>query len=78
MRACLPSNVSNEPDSTFMKLIENSEWLHQIQSLLQLSGVIVDLIEERQASVEIALEDGWDITCQTSALAQLCLDPFYR
>lgn len=78
MRACLPSSISNEPDNTFLKLIENSEWLQQIQSLLQLSGVIVDLIEINEASVQISLEDGWDISCQISALAQLCLDPYYR
>lgn len=78
MRACLPSNISNEPDNTFPKLIESSEWLQQIQSLLHLSGVIVDLMEINEASVQIALEDGWDISCQISALAQLCLDPYYR
>ena len=26
----------------------------------------------------LCLEDGWDLTCQVSSLAQLCLDPFYR
>jgi myotubularin-related protein 5/13 len=78
MRACLPSNISNEPDNTFFKLIENSEWLQQIRNLLQLSGTIVDLIEIHEANVQIALEDGWDFSCQVSALAQLCLDPYYR
>ncbi len=24
------------------------------------------------------MEDGWDVTCQISSLAQLCLDPYYR
>lgn len=26
----------------------------------------------------LCLEDGWDLTCQVSSLAQLCLDPHYR
>lgn len=78
MRACLPSVATNEPDQTFAKLIEQSEWLHQIRGLLQLSGAIVDLIDMQESSVCLALEDGWDVTAQLSSLAQLCLDPYYR
>lgn len=78
MRTCLPSTVSNEPDQTFAKLLEQSEWLQQIRGLLQLSGAVVDLIDLQGSSVTLALEDGWDVTAQVSALAQLCLDPFYR
>lgn len=78
MRACLPSSINNEPDHTFAKLIEQSEWLQQIRSLLQLSGTVVDLIDLHEASVNLAFEDGWDITCQVSSIAQLCLDPYYR
>lgn len=78
MRACLPSGINNEPDHTFTKLIEQSEWLQQIRSLLQLSGTVVDLLDLHEASVNLAFEDGWDITSQVSSLAQLCLDPYYR
>ncbi|XP_005191507.1 myotubularin-related protein 13 isoform X1 [Musca domestica] len=78
MRACLPSNITNETDQTFAKNIEQSDWLQQISSLLQLSGAVVDLIDLQEASVMLSLEDGWDITAQISALAQLCLDPYYR
>lgn len=78
MRACLPSTTTNEPDQTFARQIEQSEWLEQIRSLLQLSGVVVDLMDLQGSSVTLALEDGWDITAQISALAQLCMDPHYR
>lgn len=78
MRACLPSTENNEPDQTFAKLLEQSEWLQQIRSLLQLSGAVVDLMDLQGSSVALALEDGWDITAQISSLAQLCLDPYYR
>lgn len=78
MRACLPSTVSSEPDQTFARLLEQSEWLLQIRGLLQLSGAVVDLIDLQGSSVTLALEEGWDITAQVSALAQLCLDPYYR
>lgn len=82
MRTCLPSiatsATSNEPDQTFAKLLEQSDWLQQIRGLLQLSGAVVDLIDLQGSSVTLALEDGWDITAQVSALAQICLDPYYR
>ncbi|XP_037942643.1 myotubularin-related protein 13-like, partial [Teleopsis dalmanni] len=78
MRACLPSSIINESDQTFAKNVEQSDWLQQISSLLQLSGAVVDLIDLQESSVMLSLEDGWDITAQVSSVAQLCLDPFYR
>lgn len=78
MRVCLPSGPATEPDQSFAKLLEQSEWLQQIRGLLQLSGAVVDLIDLQGSSVTLAWEDGWDVTAQVSSLAQLCLDPFYR
>lgn len=78
MRTCLPSTVSTEPDQTFAILLEDSDWLQQIRGLLQLAGAIVDLMDCQGSTVTLALEDGWDVTAQISALAQLCLDPYYR
>ena len=46
--------------------MENSEWLSQLETLLQCSGAIVDLIDLLGASVMVLLEDGWDITAQVS------------
>ncbi|XP_017780101.1 PREDICTED: myotubularin-related protein 13 isoform X2 [Nicrophorus vespilloides] len=77
MRACIPSSQL-EPDQSFHKLIENSEWLQQLQNIMQLSGAVVDLLDLQGSSVAICLEDGWDITAQISSIAQLCLDPHYR
>lgn len=78
MRACMPSSQNVEPENSFHKLIENSEWLQQIQNIMQLSGAVVDLLDLQGSSVSICLEDGWDITAQISSIAQVCLDPFYR
>ncbi|XP_048526749.1 myotubularin-related protein 13 isoform X3 [Dendroctonus ponderosae] len=80
MRACIPSsqNQNVEPEHTFHKLIENSEWLQQIQNIMQLAGAVVDLLDLQGSSVAICLEEGWDITPQVSSVAQLCLDPHYR
>lgn len=78
MRACIPSSTTIEPEQSFYKLAENSEWLQQLQSIMQLSGAVVDLLDLQGSSVAICLEDGWDVTSQVSSVAQLCLDPHYR
>ncbi|XP_018572476.1 myotubularin-related protein 13 isoform X1 [Anoplophora glabripennis] len=78
MRACIPSSQNPEPEHSFHRLVEHSEWLQQIQNIMQLSGAVVDLLDLQGSSVAICLEDGWDITAQVSSVAQLCLDPHYR
>ncbi|XP_050441146.1 myotubularin-related protein 13 [Adelges cooleyi] len=78
MRACMPSSASNEPEHSFYKMIESSDWLQQLRNIMQLSGAIVDLIDVQGSSVMLCLEEGWDITCQLSSIAQLCMDPYYR
>ncbi|XP_069696125.1 myotubularin-related protein 13 isoform X2 [Periplaneta americana] len=78
MRACIPSSPNPEPEQSFHKLIESSEWLQQLQNIMQLAGAVVDLLDVQGSSVMICLEEGWDITAQVSSVAQLCLDPHYR
>ncbi len=36
----------------------------QVKALLQLSSVVVDLVEIQNSSVALCLEDGWDFTAQ--------------
>jgi myotubularin-related protein 5/13 len=71
MRACIPSSVSSEPEQSFAKLVENSEWLLQLQSVMQLAGAVVDLLDLQGSSVVIALEDGMDITAQVTQTLSL-------
>ncbi|XP_034117155.1 myotubularin-related protein 13 [Drosophila nasuta] len=79
MRACMPSHNANDADGqSFAKMVEQSDWLQQVSTLLQLSGAVVDLIDLQESSVMLSLEDGSDVTAQLSAIAQLCLDPYYR
>ncbi|XP_076069162.1 SET domain binding factor isoform X2 [Oratosquilla oratoria] len=78
MRACIPSSQSSEQEQSFLRAVENSEWLNQLESILQVAGAIVDLIDLLGASVVVALEEGWDFTAQVTSIAQLCLDPYYR
>ena len=45
MRACVPSAASSQPDQSFLKMVEGSEWFNLLQSLIQLSGAVVDLLD---------------------------------
>ena len=46
MRACVPSAAtSNQPDQSFLKMVEASEWMILMQSVMQLSGAVVDLLD---------------------------------
>ncbi|VDP81600.1 unnamed protein product [Echinostoma caproni] len=58
--------------------INESGWLIQLQSLLQLAGAVVYLLDTQGSSVALCLEDGTDAVTQTVALAQIMLDPHYR
>ncbi|ESO95293.1 hypothetical protein LOTGIDRAFT_232003 [Lottia gigantea] len=77
MRACVPSTAFVQGEG-FYKAVEESEWLLQIQSILQLAGATVDLLDVQGSSVMICLEDGWDVTTQVIAIAEILLDPYYR
>ena len=78
MRACAPSSPTQGVEQTFHKQVEASEWLELLQAVMQLAGAVTDLMDLQGSSVMLCLEDGWDLTCQVSSLAQLCLDPHYR
>ncbi|XP_012944799.1 myotubularin-related protein 13 isoform X2 [Aplysia californica] len=78
MRACVPSSPPSHPEHSFHKAVEDSEWLLQLQSVLQLAGAIVDLLDLQGSSVMVCLEDGWDITTQVMSVAQVMMDPYYR
>lgn len=50
----------------------------QLQSILQLAGAAVDLMDVQGSSVMFSLEDGWDVSAQVLSVAQIMLDPYYR
>ncbi|MFH4978434.1 hypothetical protein AB6A40_005143 [Gnathostoma spinigerum] len=78
-RALCPSWVFNDDQSaSFYKQVDDSGWLQMVASLLHLASAITVLIDIQRSSVALCLEDGWDATCQISALSQIMLDPYYR
>ena len=60
------------------ELLVKSGWLKHIGLLLDGTQIIVRQIAIAHSHVLIHCSDGWDRTSQLSALAQLCLDPYYR
>ncbi|KAG7165960.1 Myotubularin-related protein 8-like [Homarus americanus] len=61
----------------FISGAESSGWLKHVRSVLETASFITNSIVEG-ISVLVHCSDGWDRTAQTSALAQLLLDPYYR
>lgn len=58
--------------------LRRSGWLRHMSNILEGTGLIVRNIHINSSHVLIHCSDGWDRTSQLSALAQLCLDPYYR
>ncbi|XP_062850803.1 myotubularin-related protein 5 isoform X2 [Trichomycterus rosablanca] len=77
MKACVPSSASNEPNMSFHRCLEESEWMNLLNRLLQVSVLVVELLDNG-SSVMVSLEDGWDVTTQVVSLVQLLSDPYYR
>ena len=84
MRESLNKVVEALKDSDITPLPPNrdglakSNWIRHITNLLDGASLIARQIGIHHSHVLIHCSDGWDRTSQLSALAQLCLDPYYR
>jgi hypothetical protein len=73
------TEAESSPSGTLDRgLLRKSNWLKHISTLLDGALVIVKNIHLNASHVLIHCSDGWDRTSQLSAMAQICLDPYYR
>ncbi|KAH8584426.1 myotubularin related 1 [Cryptosporidium sp. chipmunk genotype I] len=74
------NRMNNSENIAGLKLIseiDSTGWYDLISMILASSNKIVDhLIREK--GVLVHCSDGWDRTSQLTALAMLCMDPYYR
>ena len=63
MRVCAPSTHH----SGFLSSLEESGWINQLSTLMQLAGAVADLMDIQGSSVLVCLEDGWNSTAQVSS-----------
>ncbi|QDS74115.1 hypothetical protein FKW77_009793 [Venturia effusa] len=72
------SDTNNATLPLNRKELAESKWLEHIALVLEGAHRIVYQVGVLHSHVLIHCSDGWDRTSQLSALAQLCLDPYYR
>ncbi|GHJ88319.1 hypothetical protein NliqN6_4721 [Naganishia liquefaciens] len=72
-------DAENSPSGSIDRYaLRRSNWLKHISALMDGTLIIVKNTHINSSHVLIHCSDGWDRTTQLSALAQVCLDPYYR
>lgn len=58
--------------------LDNSSWCAFVlwQTILQVAGAVVDLLDHQGSSVLVSLEEGWDFTAQVRLLIYVILCDF--
>jgi hypothetical protein len=73
-----PNPTSKKEHTLLQQALTKTQWLNRLSIVLQSVDRIIKSIHLNNTNVIIHCSDGWDRTSQVSALAQLCLDPYYR
>jgi len=63
---------------SYQPMIEQSGYNQMIARILKATNNVVDTLINKKTNVLVHCSDGWDRTAQMCALAQQCLDPYYR
>ena len=72
------SGLSESMTTVDKDALRRSGWLRHLGAVVEGTALIVKNVHVSSSHVLIHCSDGWDRTSQLSAMAQLCLDPYYR
>ena len=77
LRQLIVSHSGRNYKSDFYKEWDETKWIDHIQKILVASSRMAEFLDKGE-SVLAHCTDGWDRTSQTTSIAMLLLDPFYR
>uniref|UniRef100_A0A7S1CHB4 Myotubularin phosphatase domain-containing protein n=1 Tax=Bicosoecida sp. CB-2014 TaxID=1486930 RepID=A0A7S1CHB4_9STRA len=75
------AGVGGEGDDAvadFQGQLSATKWLFHVQACMRGAARVVSTVWDEGRTALVHCSDGWDRTSQISALAQLCMDPYYR
>merc|ERR1719319_193404 len=64
-------------DVPWLEQLSGTDWMYHTRTILKGVAAVVKHIKSGE-SVVVHCSDGWDRTSQICALAEICLDPYYR
>eukprot|EP00731_Ephydatia_muelleri_P016592 Em0009g1016a len=77
---CMPFSITQlgELDKQWYASLGDSRWYHIVSSCLALAKEIAAMLCTRKRSAMIFEDEGRDLSCVTSSLVQLMVDPYFR
>ncbi|KAG8815278.1 hypothetical protein FRC17_000767 [Serendipita sp. 399] len=71
-------DISDGASAVDRHALRRTGWIKHLSSIIQGVLIVVRTVHIASSHVLVHCSDGWDRTAQITALAQLCLDPYYR
>ncbi|PWN20058.1 phosphatases II, partial [Microstroma glucosiphilum] len=73
-----PRRIAPAKQPLDIAALKRSNWLRHLATLLEGAALITRNVHIASSHAMLHCSDGWDRTSQLAALAEVCLDPYYR